>query len=353
VTIIVESGRSSKATLRTTSVPNCPYCGQLGEELFSKLTDSLFNVPGEWKLNICPKKSCGLIWLDPVPIPEDLPKAYEHYYTHNANPEKWKLRAKYEEWLFKAVSQYRLDYNMGISKTFAFLLTFLADVTPAGVESLELEAMFLKPPRGSGRLMDFGCGNGERMRRMIPLGWNAEGLDMDPEAVKTALASGLVVTQGGIEALEHRKVTFEAIFMGHVLEHLVDPLASLQKITGALEKGGRLVLLTPNPSSFGSRCYGRHWRGWEPPRHLNLFPLALLSELVTRVGLRVEVQKTSAQGARYILGWSMALNEMKTRHRLGVTKRVSALILQLWERLILLQNPEYGEENLIIAVKEY
>ena len=34
----------------------------------------------------CPGPGCGLVWLDPMPLEEDIGKAYETYYTHQGKP---------------------------------------------------------------------------------------------------------------------------------------------------------------------------------------------------------------------------------------------------------------------------
>src|SRR5207245_5692438 len=62
----------------------CALCGADGAGLYAKLRDRLFGADGTWGFLRCPAPRCGLIWLDPRPLNEDLSKAYEGYYTHAA-----------------------------------------------------------------------------------------------------------------------------------------------------------------------------------------------------------------------------------------------------------------------------
>jgi 2-polyprenyl-3-methyl-5-hydroxy-6-metoxy-1,4-benzoquinol methylase len=57
---------------------------------------------------------------------------------------------------------------------------------------------------------------------------------------------------------------FDAITMSHVIEHVPDPLASLDKCRRLLRLGGYLVLSTPNVRSLGHQRFGQSWRGLEP-----------------------------------------------------------------------------------------
>lgn len=71
-----------ETTIRTRPYPNCYLCSTLGKPLYQGLKDCLFGAAGEWNLKKCPNPECGLVWLDPMPIEEDIHKAYQNYYTH-------------------------------------------------------------------------------------------------------------------------------------------------------------------------------------------------------------------------------------------------------------------------------
>src|ERR1035438_3992113 len=63
----------------------CYVCGAIGQFFYSNLRDVTFGAGGEWSLKQCPNPECGgMAWLDPMPLEEDVYKAYQTYYTHQA-----------------------------------------------------------------------------------------------------------------------------------------------------------------------------------------------------------------------------------------------------------------------------
>src|SRR5436853_5736794 len=70
--------------IRSAPCPSCAVCGGPGRMLYSAQQDRLFGASGVWNLKECTHRDCGAIWLDPMPVPEDLWKAYANYYTHSA-----------------------------------------------------------------------------------------------------------------------------------------------------------------------------------------------------------------------------------------------------------------------------
>jgi hypothetical protein len=68
--------------IRTYSIKNCYICGSQGELLYQDLKDRIFSAPGKWNFLKCPNFECGLMWLDPMPLKEDIFRAYQNYFTH-------------------------------------------------------------------------------------------------------------------------------------------------------------------------------------------------------------------------------------------------------------------------------
>src|SRR5277367_1768563 len=71
-------------TIRTRNAPNCAVCGREGKLLYENLTDRLFEAPGIWRFRKCLTTRCGVVWLDPAPLDEDIAIAYRTYSTHKA-----------------------------------------------------------------------------------------------------------------------------------------------------------------------------------------------------------------------------------------------------------------------------
>src|SRR2546423_12421571 len=68
--------------IRTRMSPNCMLCGREGRTCYVNQRDRLFGATGLWNFKKCSAPDCGLIWLDPKPVEEDIAKAYSNYYTH-------------------------------------------------------------------------------------------------------------------------------------------------------------------------------------------------------------------------------------------------------------------------------
>ena len=71
-------------TIKTRVNHNCIICGSRGEPIYHNLHDRLFDTPGKWNLKRCPNPQCNLVWLDPIPLKDELGKLYENYFTHTA-----------------------------------------------------------------------------------------------------------------------------------------------------------------------------------------------------------------------------------------------------------------------------
>ena len=69
--------------MRSEPSPICYVCGETGDFLYHDLRDRYFAAPGVWNLKRCKNASCGTVWLDPIPVKEDIGKAYQSYYTHS------------------------------------------------------------------------------------------------------------------------------------------------------------------------------------------------------------------------------------------------------------------------------
>lgn len=80
--------------------------------------------------------------------------------------------------------------------------------------------------------------------------------------------------------------------MIHVLDHLLDPMASLAKIGAKLKPGGRIVIVTHNEKSLLRSAMRKRW----PPfclQHPQLFNPISITELLSRAGYeRIAVERS-------------------------------------------------------------
>ncbi len=290
-------------------VSACPVCGAAERSvLWDGLTDRVFGAaPGTWTLLRC--AGCASAYLDPRPTPASIGRAYDVYYTHGDDADAVPRLALHD--LRQALANDHLRARWGY------------DVKPARLGGRQLARLLRLrgatadrevrhlPARPGGRLLDVGCGTGAAVARMRALGWNAEGLDPDPEAIGVAERAGIRVTRGTLADLDDaaHANAFDAITLSHVIEHLHDPAAELERIHRLLKPGGLLWIATPNLESLGHRRFGPDWVGLDPPRHLVLFTTASLAGLLRRTGFEPEPSPTPAPMAWVPFSQSAAVRD--------------------------------------------
>lgn len=351
-----QEGNAAMATLpkeiATRPEPRCRLCGSEGDWIYRGESDRLFGAPGLWNLRRCKSANCSLLWLDPTPREAELHKAYATYYTHvspvlDAAPGS--LRA-----LFRAIKRgylaLRYGYTSGQPKPNPLLGTLLY-LLPVRRSDLDAEIRFLGAMPG-GRLLDVGCGSGEWMDSMRTMGWQVEGIDFDENAVAAARRKGLDVRTGTIDSQNYPENAFDVVNLNHVIEHVPDPVGLLREIRRILKPGGKLVLATPNASSICHQVFGRHWRGLEPPRHLQIFTPPSMLGALKAAGFSAITLRTL--GSVYV--WKQSLElwlgpaERWTpfkRAMTAVAVRLLPLLAQAW----LVVRPESGECFAVDAVK--
>ncbi|MCL4552751.1 MAG: class I SAM-dependent methyltransferase [Candidatus Marsarchaeota archaeon] len=339
--------------IREQEVPTCLLCGAKGLPLYTGMTDRLFRAAGVWGFLSCPQ--CGLIWLNPRPVPEDIGKVYQTYYTHQGEisqvsdslPTRVSGFAKEGYWATK-YGYYK--ESLGAWKK---LLGMLIYFRPFFRVSLDARIMYL-PAQPNGRLLEIGFGNGRTLELMKDLGWHVEGLDIDPVSVENAKGKGLSVRLGVLEAQGYPNDHFDAIIMSHLIEHVHEPLQLLRECHRILKPGGRLVLVTPNSQSWGHKIFKDSWVGLDPPRHLHLFAPILLRHIAEGMGFRKLRVSTSVNGARWIFPASRSIQRLGKHDMDGQQSGVSRLWargMELVEWAILLARPGLGEEIALIAEK--
>ncbi len=320
----------SDALLRTVARPTCPLCGARGRGLHDSVPDHYFGVRGAWNLRCCDEPGCGLVWQDPMVVAEDLPKAYQNYYTTlgtgtQAAPE----RAAFDPMF------YRLE-------------RLATRVLGLGPERERLAQAYLDRER-PGTLLDVGCGDGTFAAEMKRRGWNVRGTDFDPAAAARARSDhDISVDVGDLVQLAYEASSLDVVTARHVIEHVYDPVEFAAECWRLLKPGGQLVLVTPNVGSLGHRHFGPRWRGLEQPRHLHLFDPRSMRALLERAGIHDAKVFSTAQGATYGLRGSYATSR-------GVLRRCidySAIWwLQVAETLLERNGRDVGEELVVVARK--
>lgn len=322
--------------IKAESKETCPLCGHSGAVMQSKVTDCLeVNSGTRWTIRRCLSRKCGSAWLDPAPLE---PEIYQSYYTHEAATREY--------------SYYPTQYSLA-SKI--LLNVFRKALKLTGIHKKRTKYWLHDLERGSGRLLEIGCGDGSRLLALQASGWEVEGQEVDPKAVQHCLAKGLQVHEGPLDSISLQENTFDVILLSHVLEHIHRPKEFLDKCRSLLKSGGRLLITTPNVDSLGHKIYRRCWRPLEVPWHIIIYTPKSISNILQEVGfiqvsvrtiaLNFELISMHSRDIKY-LGWTTDVNSMPR-----VNNELVPVMMQFVAMMVHLVSPHSGEECFAIAVK--
>ncbi len=296
------------------------------------------------------------MWLDPQPIEEDIGKAYATYFTHQSGAVGSSLPKRMFRQVRASYLRSRFGYEKSTSTRGWRWLAPLGHLYPGGADAFAARVMFLPAPARTASLLDVGCGGGDFIAMMQDLGWKVAGVETDPVAVERARSRGLDVHHGQLETAELDPMSFDAITMAHVIEHVHDPRRMLAECRRILKPGGTVVITTPNSSSWGHRHFGRDWLPLDPPRHLHLFNPQNMRRLVESADLRPQRIGTLAINASAVWPGSTAIRRsrstrMNSRQSVKLETTIAGLGRQLTERLMLGLDNSAGEDLVAIALR--
>lgn len=104
---------------------------------------------------------------------------------------------------------------------------------------------------GASSCVELGCADGRMTRRLAAAVADLTAVDGALEYVEAVRASLPEIT--AVHSLfEHYEPgrRFDTVVLGHVLEHVADPVALLARVRGLLAPGGRALLTVPNANSI-------------------------------------------------------------------------------------------------------
>ena len=142
------------------------------------------------------------------------------------------------------------------------------------------------------RVLDLGCGDGRFSAALVGAGASVVGVDASAEALRRArtVAPGaeFVKSEEGVP-LPFGGDSFDLVWCGETLEHVVDVAQLLGEVRRVLVAGGMLLATTPNHArlrvAFEALAGGPLERRLDPRSdHLRFFTAHTLRELLSGAG---------------------------------------------------------------------
>ena len=228
----------------------CPYCsGQTFAPWLDGVTDRLGIGQGSYTFLRC--RDCDSAVLSPAPTPEELAALYPEVYSFHPSVAKGsklkELTATLEEMVFFR-PQYKMQYRT------------IAEVVGS--------------PAPGAKLLDLGCGLGQRLLAFRERGYAVHGLDFLPSVVTYLQKElGIDASCGDLLHLDQlfAEGSFDVVTAFQVVEHVHDAQALLKSCFRLLRPGGWFVATIPMGNSLQATLLKERWCGVrEAPRHLNL-----------------------------------------------------------------------------------
>ena len=232
------------------TLTNCPICNSTKFDHIITCNDYTVS---QNPFNIVGCKQCSFRFTNPRPTNDNLPEFYKsiNYISHS-------------------------DTKKGfVSQVYHFVRKY----------TLNQKLKLLKANVAVGNLLDYGCGTGTFLKQANAKGWNSFGTEPD-EGARELSNSNKRLAFGNKQELNafDPLITFNAITLWHVLEHVTDLPETLNFFKQKLNQNGALIIAVPNYNSYDAKHYKAHWAAYDLPRHLYHFEAKTISQLLAKYG---------------------------------------------------------------------
>ncbi len=194
-----------------------------------------------------------------------------HMYVTTPKPSEEKLPSYY-------ASENYISHTDGRRSLFERMYQIVKGITLSRKQKLLTSYL---PQKGS--LLDIGAGTGDFLEYAAQKGWNVSGVEPNEKARNLAEQKNVLLT----EDLPEGEITYDAITMWHVLEHVYDLEEQLVWLKEKLSREGVLFIAVPNFESFDSAHYKTDWAAFDVPRHLYHFSRKSIQLLFEKQEMKV------------------------------------------------------------------
>ena len=141
------------------------------------------------------------------------------------------------------------------------------------------------------KILDVGCGRANLLQHLKYLSCECYGTERANFPVDGRL-DGIEIFKGSVAEGDYKNGYFDAVVIWHVLEHLNDPLDTLDEISRITREGGIIAIAVPNFSSLQSMLFKPDWFHLDLPRHLFHFNVKNLCQSLKQRGYSIQSVST-------------------------------------------------------------
>ena len=146
-------------------------------------------------------------------------------------------------------------------------------------------------PKGAS-ILEIGGGEGLFLELLQNSGYNVELIEPSIPASIRARKRGLKVYNDYLQNVKTSK-KYSIICLAHVLEHIDNPLQTIEDIKEMLEPNGFILLTQSNYKAFMPFLLKKNWYAWLPSQHFTHFTIKGFKYLAQRLGFKVICYKYS------------------------------------------------------------
>lgn len=226
----------------------CNYCDSSNVKILLSKKDKF--AISECEFNLVQCQNCRLVYTHPRPTKEEIADFYPETYS-------WKetlvAGSKITGFIRKLEKAYRYH-----------LLRY---------ETAKLVKM---AKSNTGKLLDVGCGSGDRLDILRKVGFDTYGVEISQAAEYAKQHLGLNVKQGDLFDADYPDSFFDIVTLYNVLEHTHDPRKVIKELKRILKDNGILIIQVPNIDCVQFKIFKKRWAAIDVPRDLYYFSDSIL-----------------------------------------------------------------------------